>query len=174
MSPFSNSYSSLEEAWGMDNFPTGYPNPKKTKKQKKPRDPICELYEMGSSPSRAYNELDVMNVVNQPSRMQSREPELADTIEVEPQPEPPKRASVITKPASQQRPQPQPQPFDEDEEDDMSEFIGYIDKKVHAQRESAARVILPYADIGLYMISGVLLIFMMEQFIKIGMMMRSY
>jgi len=154
MSPFSNNYSSLEEAWGLDNFPSGYPSTKKSnKKPKKNRDPACELYELGGSPSRAYNDMDVMNVVAPPSR--AREvPENFDES-----PAPPKPPS-------------NPLPIDEDD-DDMSEFIGYVDKKVDMQRTKAADVVLPYADIGLYLISGIILIFMMEQFIKIGMMMRS-
>lgn len=166
MSPFSNSYSSLEEAWGLDNFASGYPKKKKTKKAM--RDPICDLYEMGSSPSRAYNELDVMNVVNQkPSAMQQREPELEEPIEVELPPM--KEKKPPTKPPVSKHVE-----EGDGDDDDMSEFIGYIDKKVGDARKAATNMVFPIADVGLYMISGIILIFMMEQFIKIGMMMRSY
>lgn len=161
---FSNSYSSLEEAWGID------PTTKKTKSSKRSktqRDPICELYELGvgSSPSRAYTEMDVMNAIGPATRpsasmMQQREPELDDPVDV-------------IAPSVQKQAKPAPMPVSEDD-DDMSEFIGYIDKRVSEQRKTAEQAVLPYADVGLYMISGVILIFMMEQFIKIGMAMRGY
>jgi len=175
MSPFSNSYSSIEEAWGMDNFGAA---PVKTKKKAKKaaRDPICDLYELGASPNRAYNELDVMNVVNNPRSVpsQASAPSIdMDDMEMsQPPPSPPLRAPAPPPPQSRQPP---PKPFDDDEDDDdMSEFIGYIDKKTSSQRKEASNMVFPMADIGLYIISGILLIFMMEQFIKIGMMMRSY
>lgn len=169
MSPFSNNYSSIEEAWGMDNFGAA---PVKTKKKPKktPRDPICDLYELGASPNRAYNELDVMNVVNtqrsQPVNNQSSSMDI-DDVEVSPP-----QSRVVPPPP--QRQQPSIKTYEDDDDDDMSEFIGYIDKKTSSQRKEASNMVFPMADIGLYIISGILLIFMMEQFIKIGMMMKSY
>ena len=173
---FSNSYSTLEEAWGVDT------SSKKTRsrsssKSAKMRDPICELYELGASPSRAYTEMDVMNAIGTPSRqvasgaaplppsmMQSREPELDEPIEVV--------QNQARPPTTRAPKEVEPAPVDDD--DDMSEFLGYIDKQVTKERKEAANAVLPNADIGLYMISGVILIFMMEQFIKIGMAMRGY
>ena len=59
-------------------------------------------------------------------------------------------------------------------DDDVLEFLSYIDKTNTVERDMRNNTIIPLADIGLYLISGIILIFMMEQFVKLGLSMRGY
>jgi len=192
MSQFSASYSSLEEVWGESSIA-----PKKNKKIPKKsvsfKDPVCQLYETGSASS-AYTENDLLEYVNsttsgpetysranfaksQPitrdvynqyvsinsqSQSDSEEPQAPASLQEEPSsPPPPPPSKPILK--SQQ---------EDDDHSDIIDFMGYMDKNASNLSNSVNKVI-PYADIALYILSGIILIFMMEQFVKVGMALRG-
>ena len=168
MSPFSAHYSSLDEVWG-DGFSVANKKSKKSSASKRyQKDPVCELYELGGSASKAYTENDIMEYVNSAGAtdnyskvdfmnkmsIKSREaeelpPQIEETEIVKvPKPYVPKRV----------------------EEDDVLEFMGYMDKASKPITSSS----IPLADLSLYVISGIILIFMMEQFVKVGMTLKGF
>ncbi len=60
-------------------------------------------------------------------------------------------------------------PSKQEDDNDVIEFLSYIDKNA----SSSPKDIMVFADIGLYILSGIILIFMMEQFVKVGLAMRG-
>jgi hypothetical protein len=217
MSPFSANYSSLDEVWG-DGFAGA--TTKKSKKsgggstgsRKWPKDPLCELYELGSSPSKAYTENDIMEYVNsagggadnyskvdfvQSPMPESREPlEIREPMESVREPgesmesarEPSESAREPIEPVHAPR---QAQESDDEEEyakaaappppppaqnqDDVMDFMGYIDKKMAEEKaKRPTNPLMPLADVSLFVISGIILIFMMEQFVKVGMSLKNF
>lgn len=180
MSTFSANYSSLDEVWG-DAY---MKKPKKTGTKTKPKDPICELYEMGS-PSKAYTETDLIEYVNSyvPGDAYSK-------VDYSKQMQPKTRgdsqninAGGVGSCQSTSLPH-VPQAKDEvkqlevpavvpiqDDSDDVLDFMGYMDKSFGSHSSS---ITTPMGDIALYIVSGIILIFMMDQFVKLGMAMRGF
>jgi hypothetical protein len=185
-------YSSLEEVWGDSGMtkPDTSKHSKRTKDKREKRekteppkvvDPICELYEMGNY--RGYNENDIITYANEyhnkyfehdkqfdtePPRYAKNDEEQirgeANYYSKDDQVGSQQRAVVIerpSKPPSQQDvtasyPRRQKEPkYNYDDEDG---YAGYTE--------------FAFIDLLLYIISGVILIFVMEQFVKIGLLLQ--
>ena len=163
---FSTNYSTLEDAWNMD-LTGGAMAVKKPKKSKKSvaKDPICDLYEQGTagyagSPSVAYSEEDLIEYVN-------------STVAAAPY-----NKNETQKPMPEYRqehpdvivngPQSEAHATGAEDAGDITDFMNYLDKTNTSQKLNNNTVM----DIGVYILSGVILIFMMEQFVRIGTMMR--
>ncbi len=164
MSSFSASYSSLDEVWGSDLKPKKKSVPKKpTPPQIMPKDPFCELYDISNS-SKAYSENELMEYVNSATAGFDNYSKVEFSKSV-----PPSRDDPV--PPQKIVPTKTPKHVDEDDdEDDVLDFMGYMEKKTN---ETINKANLPFADYGLYILSGIILIFMMEQFVKIGVAMRN-
>ena len=183
------SYSTIEEAWA-----DSYLSPTLQKKTKKKRastqpDPICELYEMGNN---HYDEYDIISYANQfyekhekakyqKPRMHEREklPKIVD-IDV---------SDDISYPPMQPEPASQPEEpknmisYEDDSEDEVYEpsprqtprdNIIYDTKEYYDDNTDFGKKNQSFHvfDILLYITSGIILIFMMEQFVKIGTLLR--
>lgn len=148
MTVINTSYSSIEEAWA-----DSYLSPSLQKKPKKKRqDPICDLYNARDS---AYDDTDIIAYANkfydksQFQKPMNREPPRKEiTVGVE---EPPSEEY-------EELPPPHAHP----------ETRLYNAREDYENYEKTPN--LDYFDIALYVISGIILIFMMEQFVKIGML----
>lgn len=206
MSPFSANYSSIDEVWG-DNFTLSAKKREKRNNRKLVKDPVCDLYDLGSSPSKAYTDVELMEYINGTG---GADPSYSK-IEFMNKLSPPRRTvndlappsdiqiPIESPPTQYQPPQEyqqelyepsitvqQPEPsYDKNvsntniknirqKDDDVLEFLSYIDKTNTVERDMRNNTIIPLADIGLYLISGIILIFMMEQFVKLGLSMRGY
>lgn len=187
-------YSSLDEVWGDTQTITASASSKNTKRKEKrekrdkfepPKvvDPICELYEMGNY--RGYNENDIINYAN----------EYHDKyFEKEPQ-----RPNVTTSHANgsrsyeddyeneeskdyrQQENKYDFQPTNNRERDAPTQ--NYHQERPVNYRKDKARYIdddeptkehneFAFIDLLLYIVSGIILIFVMEQFVKIGLLLQ--
>ena len=159
---FSTNYSTLEDAWSMD-LTGGAMAVKKTKKSKKQvaKDPICELYEQGNagyagSPSAAFSEEDLIEYVNNaaPYNKNDSQPAMPEYRQEHPQ--------VVIGDSVQQT-------QEQEDHHDIADFMGYLDKTTGGSGKVSSSSVM---DIGVYILSGVLLIFMMEQFVRIGTQLR--
>lgn len=184
-------YSSLDEVWGdaMAKQETSKSTRRKERKEKREKaeppkvvDPICELYEMGNY--RGYNENDIINYANeyhdkyieQEYRKDSKHAtqgysnpyarqhddedvyyannELPSQREDTLQNTPNIKASA-SEPSTYRKRSKDTRHFDEEDDDytkDRNEFA--------------------FIDLLLYIISGIILIFVMEQFVKIGLLLQ--
>jgi hypothetical protein len=193
MTVTNTSYSTIEEAWADT-----YLSPSIQKKSKKKRssdspmsDPICDLYEMGNNNN--YDDSDIVSYANkfyekhekakyQKPRMHEREklPKVVD-IDVS---DDIAYGAPFNRVLREEAPQKQVTFSDEDEEDeieryiqpskkreklmyDTNEYYGEDDDNFNKRDQS-----FNYFDIFLYIISGIILIFMMDQFVKIGTLMK--
>jgi len=199
MSQFSASYSSLEEVWGESSI-APKKNKKIPKKSVSYKDPICQLYETGS-PSSAYTENDLLEYVNSTtsgpdnysranfarSQPITRDvynqyvavntqsvPSEKDKLQEEDRPSTPDQPTpeAATQPPQQQQNKHHHTHHDDDDDSDIIDFMGYMDKNASNLSNSVNKV-MPYADISLYILSGIILIFMMEQFVKVGLALRG-
>ena len=195
MTVTNTSYSTLEEAWA-DTYlsPSLQKKPKKKRSPESPMsDPICDLYEMGNNNN--YDDSDIVSYANkfyekhekakyQKARMNERE-KLPKVVDIDVSDDIAYGAPFNRKTAP---PQKQVSFNDEegegDEEDieryieptmrkrekvvyDTNEYYGEDDEDFNKRDQS-----FNYFDIFLYIISGIILIFMMDQFVKIGMLMK--
>lgn len=179
----SANYSSLDEVWG-ESFNSSSNKPKK-EKRKKVVDPICDLYQMGNNTG--YNDNDLVSYANNYFEKYDKTPynrtmnghvQIKDTDEddVLPKREKPVRqvsfsddremydvsdaddVPIVSEPKVKQSPKEQ---FfsskyyhdDDDEPNNTSTNFAFI-------------------DLLLYVISGIILIFVMEQFVKIGLLLQ--
>lgn len=197
MTVINTSYSSIEEAWA-DNYlaPSLQKKPKK-KRAPAQSDPICDLYDMGNN---HYEESDIVSYANnfydkhekakyQKPRMQERErlPKVVD-IDVSddvaygaPVKEKQVRFAVENDEEQSATKEDIKRMLEESDDDEdyikgkARERVIYDTKEYYEDDESGFNQrdkSFSYFDIVLYIISGVILIFMMEQFVKIGTMMR--
>lgn len=201
MTVITASYSSIEEAWADSYLSPSIQKPKSKKSSKKrdlppPVDPICDLYEMGG-----HDDADLVKYANsyyethekskyQKPRMLEREkqPKVIDVdvpedllygAPVRPMPSSPENR--ISPPP---RPVPQEPDSDAESEDNeipnerqKNEMIYYDSKEAYQSDDDDAWAqknrVFNHFDLALYIISGIILIFMMEQFVKIGLMLKS-
>lgn len=185
MTVFSTSYSSIDEVWE-----NSYLSPKIQKKDKKKNvrsDPICELYETGSS----YNENDLISYANkyyeQHEKAKYQKPMM--NMEAEPREMNPKYIEVTGDKAAPEV------HYDSDVEQELNKRV-FKEQRIETpsrdyllERDMAmSKPVKEYFvddddfekrnnnfnlfDVVLYIISGIILIFMMEQFVKIGMLMN--
>lgn len=190
MTVTSTNYSSLDEVWGETFNPSQ--KPKKDKK-KKVHDPICELYEMGNN--NGYNDNDIVSYANNYFEKYDKTPyqrsmnnDRTQQDEVLPRQdrEKPVREVAISSNRSQ---------YDVSDEDDIGERKEafqqplppryFVDKNQQSNKKSKHYVEesdddvetspsngFAFIDLILYIISGIILIFMMEQFVKIGLLLQ--
>lgn len=170
-------YSSLEEVWG-DAPASSKPRDVKDTKRKERRDkrerteqptkvtdPICELYEMGNY--RGYNENDIIHFAN----------EYHDKyLEKE-------NSRGYTKYIDDEDDQQDYQQEYNQDRDDIREPPKQF-KSVGKNPEQAKKTYRPiieeppiqnefaFIDLLLYIVSGIILIFVMEQFVKIGLLLQ--
>jgi hypothetical protein len=159
----------LDEVWG-DSFTSSgsSPTPKQRKeKKKKVVDPICELYEMGNN--NGYTENDLVSFANSYYEKHDKQ---------EPQRERPTRNVAIydnrntydvtdTDDVDYKRhvPHVKPQPASYPPK-------RYTDLADDDERDYEGKSGFAFIDLLLYIISGIILIFMMEQFVKIGLLLQ--
>jgi hypothetical protein len=192
MTVTSTNYSSLEEVWG-DNFnPTNKTGGKKEKK-KKVIDPICELYEMGNN--NGYTENDLVHYANSylenyDKTSYSRGMNSVSNEEEkmhphsDPRERPQRRVAISSNRAK----------YDVSSNDDEDEMTTYVEEDQHRfakNKRSSPRHIkkeeiesydddysdssnkkFAFIDLLLYIVSGIILIFVMEQFVRIGLLLQ--
>lgn len=158
-------YSSLDEVWGE---PPSKPKRKEKKKEAEARkvvDPICELYEMGNY--RGYTENDIISYANEylekqnPARgswqQEGSTSKHIDLDDVERD-----DVSVVADTVREPVPRPKREAFNPPPQRRV-----YHDEEVYSSRQDFA-----FIDLLLYVISGIILIFAMEQFVKIGILLQ--
>lgn len=174
MTVFNTSYSSLDEAWG-DSYLS--PNlQKKSKKKKAPpaTDPLCELYEMGNP---HYQENDLISFANkyyeQHEKANYQKPRMnAEEAPREPSP-------VYVDVDREERPEFPEQDYALEKELHAANNVRDKDRMYFSAKEfyvndghvDERNQTFVWYDILLYIISGIILIFMMEQFVRIGTLM---
>lgn len=164
-------YSSLDEVWGDVPSKSTTSSKRRDKKDKRDKieqpkvvDPICELYEMGNY--RGYNENDIINYANEyhdkylekeynknySDNFVHQQPSMSKTYTDEDEYEYEHTKPVLPKNET------------------------YRKKKiVHDEQETSdnnAHNEFAFIDLLLYIISGIILIFVMEQFVKIGLLLQ--
>lgn len=178
-------YSSLDEVWGDTQSLTASTSSKngkrKDKKERRERveppkvvDPICELYEMGNY--RGYNENDIINYANEYHNKyleKENKPTYSpksnitydhDEYEYDEQ-EYRQKPSIVNNQESNSLPSQQKDNHDVHRRDKKK----YIDDDEGIAKEHNE---FAFVDLLLYIISGVILIFVMEQFVKIGILLQ--
>jgi hypothetical protein len=177
-------YSSLDEVWGDTQAITSSSKnaKRKDKREKRERfepqkvvDPICELYEMGNY--RGYNENDIINYANEyhdkyfekehnrPHANINRSYE--DDYENEDKDYKQQESKTDTPP-----PTPTPTPtqnyHQERPESYRKSKVRFVDDDEPIKEHSD----FAFIDLLLYIVSGIILIFVMEQFVKIGLLLQ--
>lgn len=187
----SANYSSLDEVWGESFNSSG-----KTKKEKRKKivDPICDLYQMGNNSG--YNDTDLINYTNNYFEKYDKTPyqrSMNDHIQENVQDD-----NVMPKRYSREKPirevtiSDDRQTYDVTDDDDIQEpqQENRVEKK-YTQKQKPTERFLPsryfnddddepesntsnvaFIDLLLYVISGIILIFVMEQFVKIGLLLQ--
>ena len=185
-------YSSLEEVWG-ESF---YPSDKKKPKKKKVVDPICELYEMGNN--NGYTENDLVSFANSYYDKQEKNDKneryekskfqrsMNDDVDHEPRERPVRNVAI-----NERR-----NVYDVSASDDIevehhiAETSERVPKTMYKptqatpqtkayknyhelhEDEEEPRNGFAFIDLLLYIVSGIILIFVMEQFVKIGLLLQ--
>lgn len=196
MTVINTAYSSIEEAWADSYLSPSLQKNKSSKKSSKTtkpslppiKDPICDLYEMGG-----HDDADLVKFANsyfethekskfQKPRMLEREPQ-PKVIEIDV----PEDLSFGA-PVRASKPQALPEPVHDDDNSDngsddepalssTQRNMMYYDAKEPYQSDddewTKKNKDFNHFDLALYIISGIILIFMMEQFVKLGAMMRG-
>lgn len=191
MTVTSTNYSSLDEVWGESFNPSQ--KPKKDKK-KKVHDPICELYEMGNN--NGYNDNDIVSYANNYFEKYDKTPyqrsmnnDRTQHDEVLPRQDREKPVREVAISSTRDA-------YDVSDEDDTVERKEafqqslptryFVDKTQHSNKkqkhyveesdddevEASPSNGFAFIDLILYIISGIILIFMMEQFVKIGLLLQ--
>lgn len=196
MTVINTAYSSIDEAWADSYLTPSLQKPKSSKKSKNNKqpalppmtDPICDLYEMGG-----HDDADLVRFANsyyethekskyQKPRMLEREPQ-PKVVEIDV----PADLSFGSPVRAAKPPPPPPQKTeydddsDEEQDQEMEPSIKrqpiYYDSKEPYQDDDSdwtkKNREFNHFDLALYIISGIILIFMMEQFVKLGAMMRG-
>lgn len=175
MTVTSTNYSSIEEVWG-DTFNASQ---KKREKKKKVIDPICELYEMGNNSG--YSENDLITYANEYYEKYDKSKYQKNINDDHRSPseyrERPERKVVIKEDKNV---------YDVTEKDDAPYYYTsrqtkpIVEKRtenvkpkfVNEDYEEANGNSFAVIDLILYIISGIILIFVMEQFVKIGLLLQ--
>lgn len=190
MTVTSTNYSTLEEVWGESFGPAS--RTKKEKRKKVP-DPICELYEQGNN--NGYTENDLVSYANSYFEKYDKydkskySKSMNDSNDVLPHParERPMRRVEISA---------QHRDYDLTDEDNerahvKEQYEAYMPTPSTSRSESARPSIqtikrhvideddehssnsgFAFIDLLLYIVSGIILIFVMEQFVKIGLLLQ--
>jgi hypothetical protein len=159
MTVTSTNYSSLEEVWG-DTF-----SQKKKEKKKKVVDPICELYEMGNN--NGYTENDLVNYANSYYDRHDKHDKYDKNLYQRPvndtytRERPVKRVNVQTR-----------GDIEEEKEFVDTDMTPRISPMTHTFDEEEYAPKFAFIDLLLYIVSGIILIFVMEQFVKIGLLLQ--
>lgn len=155
MTVTSTNYSSLEEVWG-ETF-----SQKKKEKRKKVVDPICELYEMGNN--NGYTENDLVSYANSYFDRHDKNVYQRPVNDTYTRERPVKHVNVRSNGDIE----------DEKEFADNTPPPTRISNPSHMhydEEEYAPK--FAFIDLLLYIVSGIILIFVMEQFVKIGMLLQ--
>jgi hypothetical protein len=186
------SYASLDEVWGDM-------KKKKRSKSTPPADPVCELYNMGSNSYDAQTslvELSNQKFMSSPPPQQKpasfsdnlfeKQFELRGIHEPTQQPQHPQHPQHPQQPHLQQPSKPvnvtQEDPYLEDlvrkKIAQVKAENAYVrqERPFHSQNNYYSKEPhhTPYIDIAMYIISGIILIFLLEQFVQIGINMQMY
>ena len=202
MTVFNTTYSTIEEAWADSYLsPSLQKKPKKKKSIENPMsDPICDLYEMGNNSyddselvsyaNKFYEKHEKAKYQN--AMMNDRE-KLPKVVDIDVSDDIAFGAPFNRDVLKQQQDMPLDKQknmnsnyidrskgvkYEDDEDDiipqrrekilyDTREYYGDDDDEFGKKNQS-----FNYFDIALYIISGIILIFMMDQFVKIGMLMK--
>lgn len=178
MTVTSTNYSSLDEVWG-ESF-NGSSRPKKEKK-KKVHDPICELYEMGNN--NGYSENDLVSYANNYFEKYDKskyQKSMNDDNSVLPREKPMRHVDISADKRNYDV-------SDEDEEVQRpitpqkyamkKEYVHNTPRTMKQQHtfddeEESQNTGFAFIDLLLYIVSGIILIFVMEQFVKIGLLLQ--
>jgi len=173
MTVTSTNYSSLEEVWG-DTF-----SQKKKEKRKKVVDPICELYEMGNN--NGYTENDLVNYANSYFDRHDKNVYQRPVNDTYTRERPVKHISVRSNGDveddkdfidTDHSPSPPPR-ISHPNHSNHSNHSNHPNHPNHTnydEEEYAPK--FAFIDLLLYIVSGIILIFVMEQFVKIGMLLQ--
>lgn len=180
----STNYSSLEEVWGETFNPSQKP---KKEKKKKVHDPICELYEMGNN--NGYNDSDIVSYAN--NYLTGNSEKYDKTLY--------QRSMNDNTASSKQAPQHERERpvrevvvSNERSVYDVSDNDDVIEDKKHENFQQPLRYFkerhrvpdddddeldtstsnFAFIDLLLYIVSGIILIFVMEQFVRIGLLLQ--
>lgn len=171
----STNYSSLEEVWGETFNPSQKP---KKEKKKKVHDPICELYEMGNN--NGYNDNDIVSYANNylTENTEKYDKTSHQRSMNDQEREKPVREVVVSHERSM---------YDVSDNDDIVEGkkheafqqpLRYFKEK-HSMPEdddddlnTSTTSNFAFIDLLLYIVSGIILIFVMEQFVRIGLLLQ--
>lgn len=184
----SANYSSLDEVWGESFHSSSKP---KKEKRKKIVDPICDLYQMGNNSG--YNDNDLVNYANNYFEKYDKTPynrtmnnHVNDHIISQ------EEDDVLPKQYHRERPVRQVSISDDKEIYDVTDTDDvplqeeppkgkkqpkeqfYASNFYHDDEEEPDNTTSNFAfiDLLLYVISGIILIFVMEQFVKIGLLLQ--
>ena len=191
MTVTSTNYSSLDEAWG-ENF-----NQQKPRKEKRKKivDPICELYEMGNNSG--YNDNDLVSYANdyfekydKTKYQRAMNDEHNDVLPHGPQVQ---SQEMRERPVRQVAISSERNTYDVTDDDDIQgdevvkrplpravprvekpqeNFRSHSHNKYDNDDEEPVGQSFAFIDLLLYIVSGIILIFVMEQFIKIGLLLQ--
>lgn len=185
----SANYSSLDEVWGEAFNPSNKP---KKEKRKKIVDPICDLYQMGNNSG--YSDNDLVSYANNYFEKYDKTPynrTINDHVNIH------EDTDVLPK-QYRERPVRQVTVSDDRETYDVSEVddVPFEQEPKFTQHQSASNqqakeqffasryyndddeepenttTNFAFIDLLLYVISGIILIFVMEQFVKIGLLLQ--
>lgn len=193
MTVLSTNYSSIEDAWGFLNPEL---QPKKSKKEKKNKDPICELYNSRGNQS-LYTDADLVSYVNKYD--QYNKSDFQSSIGTKGREKMPKYVDIpVTTDESKSDFESsfdfQPSKMIDQEETYQERHTDHVVDEEHYNRATPQELFyddqrprsqndyvppkyrylddvkneINYLDLALYVISGILLIFMLEQFVKLG------
>lgn len=192
MTVTSTNYSSLEEVWGESFNPS---SKVKKEKRKKVVDPICELYEMGNN--NGYTENDLISYANSFVEQQEKSSKFARGGLLDEHPNVQVKMQAAAQSANTEYDVPQQRTvvdqvpnYDEDiveQEPELEQaYVAPPPKKaprvvkqtrVHVEdyrdaEEDDTTNRFAFIDLLLYIVSGIILIFVMEQFVKIGLLLQ--
>lgn len=183
----SANYSSLDEVWGESYNSSSKP---KKEKRKKIVDPICDLYQMGNNAG--YTDNDLVSYANNYFEKYDKTPynrtmnnHVNDHINSQDD------NDVLPKQYHRERPVRQVtisddvETYDVTDIDDVPEEKPKMNKQAPREQFYASRyhndddeepdnttTNFAFIDLLLYVISGIILIFVMEQFVKIGLLLQ--
>lgn len=180
----SANYSSLDEVWGEAFSSSSKP---KKEKRKKIVDPICDLYQMGNN--NGFNDNDLVSYANNYFEKYDKTPynrTINDHVNIQ------EDTDVLPKQYPRERPVRQVTISDDRETYDVSEVDDVpFEQEPKIKNHQAKEQFFPskyyndedeepentttnfaFIDLLLYVISGIILIFVMEQFVKIGLLLQ--
>jgi hypothetical protein len=180
MTVLSTNYSTLEEVWG-ESFSSTQKGKKDKKKDKKAVDPICQLYEMGNNSG--YTENDIVSYANtyfDKYDKTKHQRTMNDDEGVLPRERPTRHVVINENKNAYDTSDDLDEPLHEIQETrrelprrelprghKKESSSNYYDEDLEESKPSFA-----FIDLLLYIVSGIILIFVMEQFVKIGLLLQ--